>query len=120
MARFAVNTGLIAAFDAAARAYAADPSDDTESLLLKSAATDAYDLAYPTGGVFFALSPTGVDTDDHDDITGVGTWWLCVRDESGAEYGLFTGDAYYVKAFWIGLEAAGYTPELVFDEEEPA
>jgi hypothetical protein len=104
MARFAVNTGLIAAFDAAARAYA----------------TTAYALAYPTGGVFFAMSPAGVDTDDHDDVTGAGSWWLCVRDVTGAEYGLFIGDAYYVKAFWLGLEAASYTPALVFDEDEPA
>ena len=116
MTRFAVNTGLVAAFDAAARVYAADPTNDTK----KTAATDAYALAYPTGGVFFAMSPAGVATDDHDDVTGAGVWWLGVRDATGAEYGLFTGDAYYVKAFWVGLEAASYTPALVFDEEEPA
>ena len=116
MARFAVNTGLIAAFDVAARAYSADPTNDTK----KTAATTAYALAYPTGGVFFALSPASVDTDGHAGVTGAGAWTLCVRDATGAEYGLFVGDAYYVKAFWIGLEAASYTPALVFDEEEPA
>ena len=68
MTRFAVNTGLVAAFDAAARVYAADPTNDTK----KTAATDAYALAYPTGGVFFAMSPAGVATDDHDDVTGAG------------------------------------------------
>ena len=116
MARFVINTGLVAAFYAAARAYSADPTNDTK----KTAATDAYALAYPASGVFFAMSPASVDTDDHADITGAGVWWLCVRDVTGAEYGLVTGDAYYIKAFWVGLDEAGYTPADVFAEEEPS
>jgi hypothetical protein len=116
MARASVDNGYRAAFTAAARIFAADSEDSDKS----DDAVAAYTLAYPTGGCFFAISPAGVVKSLASDITGAGTWQLCVRGEDGVEWCFFAGDAYYAKAFWLGLVAATYSPANVFAEEEPS
>jgi len=101
--RTALTTALRAAFDTAARAYAADPTNDTK----KTAATDAYALAYPAATAFFAISEAGALVSDPDNITPAGTQvQFCIRNTDGVEVLVFRGEDHDVKALWDALETA--------------
>lgn len=101
--RTLVTTSLRAAFDTAARAYSADASNDTK----KTAATDAYALAYPAAAALFVVDGAGELIDDPDNITPDGTLMdFCIRNTDGVEVLVFRGSDYDVKAIWDATATA--------------
>lgn len=106
MARQVIDTGKGAAFDAAARAYSASPSDND----LKAAAVAAFGDAYTA--TFFALAPDGTETLAEDAasmvITAPGEYRLCGRSSAGVETVYFSGEGYEVKALLNAVTVASW------------